>query len=175
MAKTKNRGIWAGINPRCRYYEKAQMYYQGARPGYLDYQQSYFVLRTAFPYGFVQDEETGKIVFFNRDYEILTFMGKKEFDFDPSKVLDDGMQIGEGKFLMGADGSVYVGRFYMFFIDYNEPFWMEKALLENYLRRLSRVMLLMNDVICNAFDNGTATGEQCEICDRKFDRLEANS
>lgn len=40
-------------------------------------------IRTDMPYGMLQNRETGGTVFFNRDYRVIEFNGRREFPIDP--------------------------------------------------------------------------------------------
>lgn len=119
-------------------------------------------IRTYMPYGMLRDEISGKVVFFNREYEVMNFGGQKEFDLDPEELDIDFVYSAEGKFLMGEDGSVYVGWVYLLYNSENAPYYLDGQFLVEYLMNYNKLAEYTIHPIGNAYNNCTATTSQYE-------------
>ncbi len=120
-------------------------------------------IRNYMPYGLMKDEITGKVVFFNREYEVMTFGNQKEFDLDPDELDIDFVFSECGKFLMGEDGSVYVGWVYLLYDSETAPYYLDGQDLVEYLMNYNKLAEYTIHPIGNAFNNCTATKSQYDV------------
>lgn len=130
------------------------------------------IIKKDFPYGIFQDGETRNVVIFNRDYKVITYAGKKEFDFDPDELSDIFTSIQDHKFLFLEDGSVYVGKMFWLYTDLTSPTCLDKKNLSKYLFKYTRLMEHVLGQVENTYDKyHKVTSEQKQIYESKFKML----
>jgi len=127
-------------------------------------------LRKVFPYALMKTDD-GKVVFFNREYEVMCIAGQQEFEADVDSMDVEWESVRDAMFLMDENGEVYVGTVYYLYDDANNPFWLEQQEMATYLQRLGRVMEVMVTPIGNAFANGTFSKEQMDNASRRLAKL----
>lgn len=117
-----------------------------------------------------RNAENGKVMFFNRDYEVMEFGGQREFECTP-ELLDIKFSYEcDKKFLMLRDGTVYVGTIFLLYNDEDAPYTLNKSHLVEYFNKVNEVMWAV--VVCreNAYSNGTSTDEQFKKLQALMDR-----
>lgn len=131
-----------------------------------------FCIKNFLPYGMFRNAENGKVLFFNREYEVMEFGGKREFDCSIDLLDIDFSYVCDKKFLIPRDGTVYVGKIYLLYTDENPPYTFVKRDIAEYFHKLTEVMWTIVDTMGNAFNNGTTTDDQIKklqvLMDRHF-------
>lgn len=115
------------------------------------------LLRRNFPYGLFLDV-TGKVVFFNREYEVITFGGKKEFDFNPDALVFDYTYVAYDRYLFTKEGDAYFGKMYFLCDDINPYYYSKKGLIV-YLHRIEKLLDVIVGKIGNPYNDSTITDE----------------
>ena len=108
----------------------------------------------------------GKCVILNRDYEVLSFNGQTEFEFDPHELCSKFINSAKNKFLMCENGTNYAGTMYYLY----DGGLYEDRQFATQLDRLAPLISKLISPIGNAFDKHTYTKKQFEEANEKFAR-----
>lgn len=117
------------------------------------------VVRKYLPYGLFRNVENGKILLFNREYEVIEIAGQREFDIDLAELIEDFAYIADARFLLTDDGHGYVGTMYWLYCE-ESPFYFEKENMIHYFNKVEKVFSQIIKCPGNGYNKRTATKEQ---------------
>ncbi len=126
---------------------------------FLQEESAQFAVRKYMPYGLFLNKANGKVLLFNREYEVMEYAGQREFHIDPIELGINYTFIRENGFLMTEDGLSYVGCFYFLYSD-DQPYYFGKASMISYYQRLDKLMGYIVNCVGNSYNEGTSTKKQ---------------
>lgn len=121
-------------------------------------------IKNFMPYGLFVNKENGKVLFFNRRYEIIEWGGQREFDFNPEEL---GIQYEfalDHRFLMAADGTEYVGKMYWLYCRFR-PYEFTKHAFILYFEMMGKLLPFMMNHVSNAWATEYSSQEQYDRTD----------
>lgn len=116
------------------------------------------------PYGLFVNKENGKVLFFNRKYEIIEWGGQREFDFKPEDVGIQYEYALDHRFLMAADGTEYVGKMYWLYSRFR-PYSFIKEPMWRYFEVMGKLFPFMMNHVSNAWASEYSSQEQYDRTD----------
>lgn len=128
------------------------------------------LLRRNFPYGLIEDMD-GKVIFFNREYQAMTFGGKKEFDIKPEDLGIEFPYVAEGKFLLTEEDDAYVGKMYFLYDMKDIPYYLSYEDFEPYMMRIAPVLNAIVGTLANPYAERNCPKTLCEKQSRRMRKL----